>query len=228
VTDEFDRWHRYRNQYDDRKDDEMTRTETLRNGTVVSVENIVRVFRSADASQLARGTSWYADAHTIALGFDRNNVRRAAGILAAVSPRVKWNRNITIAARTYVEGFASGTLNGSCAKATAILKGAEPLDVLGGPKTRAFFGVIVDPTNPTDVVVDRHAFDIAAGMVTNDKTRAPIGKAKGYETIAALYRDAARILGMSPSQVQAVTWIVWRETESIEHETNVKELNQES
>ena len=125
--------------------------------------NIVRTYRKATDDQIGRGASWYADAHTFARALDPTNPRRAAGVLAALSPLMKWDRNMVLAARVYAEGFASGALGNSLRAADAIYAGADPLDVLKGKKVRAFFATINDPTGTDAVVIDRHAFDIAIG-----------------------------------------------------------------
>lgn len=178
-----------------------------------SVDNILSVYRRATADQVARGLSWYADAHTIALGLDTDNVGRAAGILAALSPRMPWARNITLAARVYTEHKASGTLGRSCAMADAIFNGADPDAILRGSKINAFWRTIADPTDPTAVVVDRHAVSVAIGRVSSDDDTKILTRKGVYEMYAEAYREAARIAGVAPSQMQAITWVVWREAE---------------
>jgi hypothetical protein len=66
------------------------------------------------------------------------------------------------------------------------------------------------------VVVDRHAFDIAVGRVTNNETRYALGRKGVYGSFAKAYVRAAKTIAretgmdVSASQVQAVTWTVWR------------------
>lgn len=132
-----------------------------------------------------------------------------------------------LASRAYVEGFASGTLRSNCGKADAILSGSPTFDVLSGPKVRAFAACIIDPTNGTDVVIDRHAFDIAAGRTTDDNTRNILGRKGMYEYVADLYVRAARKVGISPAQLQAVTWVVWRENHAAYRAANVRRINGE-
>jgi hypothetical protein len=189
----------------------------------MSAQNIVRVFRAANESQMARGMAWYADAHTFCVALDPDNVARAAGITAALSPRLDWERNMLLAARTYADGFASGCLKGNARKADAIYEGGEPLAILGGSKVRAFYGAILDPT-AGHVVIDRHAFDVALGRPTDDATRSILDRVGAYEYVADLYREAAAILGISATQVQAVTWTAWRETEAAYSAANLRAL----
>jgi hypothetical protein len=133
-----------------------------------------------------------------------------------------WGQNVNIAARAYADGYASGALFRNCAKADAIMAGAEPLEVLGGNKVCNFYKAIADPSDVTAVVIDRHAFDIAVGRITNDKSRAALDRKGVYDAFARAYERAARAiteetgLDVSPSQVQAVTWSVWRRLKGLD------------
>jgi hypothetical protein len=181
---------------------------------VPTVANVLKVYRSATDAQLAEGIRWYDDAHSLAVALDRDNVKRSAGVIAALSPMMPWGRNVALATRAYADGFASGCLKTSCAKADAILAGADPIDVVGkGDKVRNFYLNILNPSDPCGgVTVDRHAFDIAVGRVTDDATRGVISRKGVYDAFADVYREAARIAGIGSAQMQAVTWVVWRET----------------
>ena len=109
------------------------------------------------------------------------------------------------------------TLNANARKAFRILNGEDPEDVLGGPKVRAFYFTIVNPTDPRAVVVDRHAIDITFGTVLNSAARGlTLGRKGAYDAVSDLYRRAARIISAelgehwTPAQVQATTWTYWR------------------
>lgn len=177
---------------------------------------ILDVYRQATVAELEAGMAWYADAHALASRLNPADVSGAAGVIAALSPMMPWDRNMMLAARAYEDGTASGALYGNVAKANAILAGSNPLDVLGGDKVRNFYAAIADPTSKSAVCIDRHAFDIAVGRVTNNESRAALGRKGIYERFANAYRRAARVLSketgmdVTPSQVQAVTWLTWR------------------
>ena len=176
-----------------------------------TVENILTVYRSASAGQVKDGMNWYSEAHSLALVLDPTNPLRAAGIIAAFSPRVPWRRNVALAVQTYADGVAAPKCLGrSVAKAQAILDGKDVVDTLKGPKTVAFALTIADPTDPMAVVVDRHAMSVAIGRSATDEDQK--GLKRTYELFAACYREAARRAGIAPSQMQAITWVVWRET----------------
>lgn len=188
--------------------------------------NVTRVFRAATAQDVADGTEWYARARRLAVALDADNVERAAAVIALVSPLTPWDRNVWLAGEAYRlhaagedVGTLLPTLKGNARKVARVLHGEDPDAVVSGLKVRAFWRTIADPTDPRAVVVDRHAYDVAVGRVTDDATRgAGIGTPKRYEALAACYARAARILSREsgtvvlPSTVQAVTWVAWRRT----------------
>jgi hypothetical protein len=102
----------------------------------------------------------------------------------------------------------------------AIVDGEDPELVVGGPKVRAFWRAIVDPQDPYNVVVDRHAASIALGHVITrqDVWSGNLNRRGRYEHVARMYRTAAKIISgelgetWTPSDVQATTWIYWRRT----------------
>jgi len=191
-----------------------------------STRNITRVYRAATAEQVANGVEWYARARRIAVELDPQNVSRAAAVIALVSPLTPWGRNVWLAREAY-RMHAAGedvatelpTLKGNARKVAAVLGGADPALVVTGLKVRSFWLTIADPSHPDAVVVDRHAYDVAVGKVTNDEVRGKgIGTPTRYAALSAAYVRAARILSREtgttilPSQVQAVTWVAWRQT----------------
>lgn len=179
---------------------------------VPTTPNVLRVFKAATRQQRREGIGWYRHAHGVAASLD-SDVVRAAGVIAALSPRMSWARNVELAGRAYAEGKASGALGRSCAAADAILAGAHPVDVLHGPKVRAFFTLILDPADDHTVCVDRHAIDVAVGHKLVDTDRSvlfPLDRRGLYERFARCYRRAGKQLGVLPAQVQAVTWVTWR------------------
>lgn len=182
----------------------------------MTTRNITKVFRSAYVGPDTEGMGWYHDAHAFAVELCPTDVSKAAGVLAALSPRVSWVYNKKLAVRAFEAGKATGHLTMCTSKADAILNGASPLTVLTSPKVGNFYRCILDPMDPNAVVVDRHAFDIYQGKVTPD-TEKDVLKRKGvYNTIAHSYVCASKILSreagtlLLPSTVQAVTWCAWR------------------
>lgn len=169
--------------------------------TLTYSDNILAVYRRATPADIMEGMSWYQNAHLIAR--EAGNVAVGAGILSALSPRMPWSRNVALARQGFVAPLTGGALTRSIAAANAILGGANPLDILGGLKTRAFFDNILNPLTSDEITVDTHAIKIA-GL-----DRDSVGKGL-YRDIANGYREAADIVGIMPLEMQAVTWTVYR------------------
>lgn len=189
-----------------------------------SVSNILAVYNGATADNVRFGLQWYSIANNAALSMGGGrawHLNRNAGIIAALSPMNGWDNNIrkarevvSLRGRISVEkGQPNGIGIGSnVAKAIAIYRGADPLDILKGDKVTAFYRTIVDPTGDIDPVIDRHAFDIAVGEPTSDKRRGILSRKGVYAEFAHAYREAAKIAGIGSSQMQAITWVQWRES----------------
>lgn len=196
---------------------------------VPSVANILAVYNAATADDLREGLAWYQTAHNwcrVQAGSNRPHlVARNAGIVAALSPLNGWGNNkrkaaelISLRGRVAVEkGKPNGIgLGANVAKAVAIYNGADPLDILKGDKVRAFYATILDPQGDVSPVVDRHAFDIAVGERTDEKRRGILSRKGVYEQFANAYREAAKVAGIGAPQMQAVTWIAWRNIHGID------------
>ena len=186
--------------------------------------NVHAVWQGATLAQYAEGREWYLNAHAIARDLS-DDFRRASYVIAALSPRQAWHRNVSLARQAYALVLTSQspaearslilghlpTLGLQRRQVAALLAdGAEPDTVVKGTKTNAFARTIADPSNPDLVVIDRHALAIAYGarVETADLSLTD----KRYRAIAEAYREVAQSLGELPSTVQAVTWVAWRET----------------
>jgi hypothetical protein len=220
--------------------------------TRTMTRNIVRVFLSATPEEIADGMGWYERALTEAMSLAESQpggqylvgedweyaVEQAAAVLAVLSPRLSWPKNVELARLAYdrwanlqdhtltEDNLATLTfswpgLKANAAKAFRILAGETPDDVVSGPKVRAFWHTIVNPSDPRAVVVDRHAFDVAVNKVMTDETRGRFLGLKGtYDLVSKAYADAAREINklgiagrhVTPAGVQAVTWTIWRRT----------------
>lgn len=193
-------------------------------------QNIINHYNQATAEEKHHGHSWYADAHHLAKTVAKDtktSVHTMAGLISNYSPQTQWHTNLMTAAKVAKEkramgGAGSGVFATEQQKHAAhrLLEGEHYDHVLVGHKTRHFAHLIEhggnkDPGNPR-VVVDRHAYSVAAGARIPD---AAFGKVKlkskrGYEHVANAYHKASKELskqhGMEihPHQVQATTWLV--------------------
>jgi hypothetical protein len=201
-----------------------------------AVRHITATYWAASAAARAYGELWYKEAHALARELDPTNVERGAAVIAVLSPRVNWDLNVRLARLAYALHTSAGvvgqphpstpdemarqlrgTLRASGRKAARILNGEDPYKVVGGPKVTAFWHAIVDPNSP-DVVIDRHALDVATGQVNDDESRQLyLGRKGNYAKVARMYVHAARIISrklgrtVTPCELQAATWVAWRE-----------------
>lgn len=176
------------------------------------VENIKRTFALATDTEIANGTAWYPNARALAIDIADGNLEMGAGVIAALSPRMPWTRNVVLARQAFESGLTGGCLGANIVKANRIMAGEAPLDVLGGDKVRAFYSNIVDPLSDA-VTIDAHAFDIAMG-VKYGKDRPAIGKIV-FRELSEAYRAAAIDLGFMAPEIQAITWVAHRRIHNV-------------
>ena len=186
------------------------------NPMTATVDNILSTFDRATAAEIDAGKSWYLAANALAWEIDPMRPYNGAGVIAALSPRLRWDKNEAYARLAYsLKGYAITevanyipTLNNSRIKALRMVNGEHVSDVLGkGLKTNAFWDNILNPYTSEAVTVDKHAFDIANGVRTGYST---VITDKAYREIASLYREAAHIVGIAPLHMQAICWVQWR------------------
>lgn len=176
------------------------------------VRNILTVWSIATDKELAEGSRWYGEAHQTASMLADGDVRTGAGLLAALSPQTAWWLNVELACEAFESGDARRHTKDSCSKANRILAGIDPSEVLPMErKTGHFYRCILNPYDDEAVCIDRHAYDVAVGIPLGDWKRGLSAHGR-YKLVADCYREAARRLGELPSTVQAVTWVVWRNT----------------
>lgn len=186
---------------------------------------IVSTYLAATPEDIDAGLHWYQLAHneaellSIRYGV---TIEAAAGVIAAISPGSAWGRNVIDAGR-FIAAFVTQSelpnvgVYGSDGrkKAERILAGESPLDVLGGPKVRAFYADILNPLDTEAVTVDRHAKGLAYGYASKRKGFASddkLSSVKSWENeyLAWHYRVIARRYDLIPSQLQAITWVAWK------------------
>jgi hypothetical protein len=181
--------------------------------------NIIDVYNRATAEQIEAGMHWYDVAYEEARRISKGrSIKKAAGILSATSPRREWGQNIRITEKCFKNKGLIGGTGGDCMTATAnsanrIFNGEDPLVVLKGDKTRAFYQCIVN-VDTAPCCVDRHAIDIALAKVHTEENRPRLGK-KLYAEFAEAYDKAAAEIGIPVAKLQAITWLVWRAEKGI-------------
>lgn len=192
----------------------------------MSSQNIIAVYNLASVSDIQQGQSWYARALEFAGRLSAvydTEVTTIVGVIAALSPRNRWERNMQDA-ESMVKAYANGgtfedlmqlkvcTFSSGKSKAAAILSDevsdrAELLAILKGPKLQEFFNCILGDVD--DVCIDGHAYSIWIGDRITLANVPSIGK-KLRQSIKADYQTAAQSLGVKPHIVQAITWVTWK------------------
>jgi len=196
------------------------------------IDNIIKIYKLATPEEKRDGIVWYANAYSdcnrIAIDLSVP-VHIVTGVVAALSPNNKWDRNVTNA-RELIQAFVNGddmdsvkvsTYHTMKKKAWSILEDMPDHEgvivLLNGQKIVSFYRNIMGDDTCT---VDGHAKNIYYGErhgLTDDKTN--VGK-KEYKTISDAYVKAGkrvRVNGRSLKafEIQAITWVVWRRIHNI-------------
>jgi hypothetical protein len=183
--------------------------------------NILRVYHLASGEEIASGSQWYHAAHdeAVRLSSPTHSVRITAAVIAALSPGLRWERNVEAAERVIRGGttlYDDDELGGlgvrwydGVRKAERILAGRNPAIVLQGPKVRAFWHCIAQPDSTLAVCVDGHAYSIWAGQRLALDDIPPFNE-RMYTRISGDYAAVASHVGIRPCQIQAICWVAWR------------------
>ena len=197
----------------------------------MSKHNIRKMYKYALANlteqELDNAKHWYdeaqQEARTIAERLDMP-VYIVVGVMAALSPNNKWERNI-INAEELCKAFQDGqgmdsvkvsTYHKMKEKAWGILTEFGDYDrvveQLKGQKIVAFFRNIM---GEDDITIDGHARNIYYNErvgLTDAKTS--IGK-KEYVKLQKEYLTVAKEFDMLGRQMQAITWVAWKKKHNI-------------
>jgi len=192
------------------------------------VRNILKVYRRASTEDIANGYKWYDEAKTYASiisGLSGVKLNTVIGVMAALSPNNKWERNIADCERmcwAWVKGDDLSDFKVSCyntmkLKAWSILEDNltsddDILTRLNGQKIRSFYSNI---RGLDEVTIDGHALNIALGVrqgLTTDKTNM---SKKVYRQMQEVYVRAAKRVDIKPHVLQAITWTTWKRENKI-------------
>jgi len=197
-----------------------------------NTRHISGMLQLASQADILEGLYWYKRASDLAMlfiqAYEGLTMGQAVGVIAALSPNNKWERNC-IDAEAMIKTWHIGgdynaikvcTFNPNKKKAIDILSldmesvDAEAIpNILNGQKVVAFYRSIMGDKNA--VCVDGHAYAIFIGERI-PTTKTPSITPKLFETIQRAYQLVAKrsveLCGveLSPTQVQAVTWVTYR------------------
>ena len=171
------------------------------------VRKFAALYSSASEAQKAVGVAWYESAHETAQSLAIKHgipLFQSAGVLAALSPNNKWERN-KIDADLFIasphESTKVCTFLGQREKAALILQCETEEEVeyfLSGKKTIAFFQNILHCKTSDNVTVD--LWIMRAAELPEEKGSIH------YDAIRRIIRRLAKRAQISPLQYQAVIW----------------------
>lgn len=165
-------------------------------------------FRNATDSDLHAGMRWYKDAHLRAKRISKGlkvPLYKVVGVIASLSPRNKWDRNMKDAVALIRKGKKAkvATFNANKRKALLVLEASNEKQVrilLNGRKITSFYENILRPYKNSSVTVDVWAFR-SLGME-------PLNK--NYSLVEDAYKSTAKELGIKNHELQAIIWSVVR------------------
>jgi len=150
-----------------------------------------------DAVTEALNGGWYRESRRTARALARKHettLATAAGVIAALSPRIQWAANVNGADHVLGGGNTGPGFNRNVEKACRIRDGENPLAVLRGPKVTAFYRAIMGNKDAT--VVDVWMWR-AMGLEPGELP---------YETAAEVLRKCAEQVGLDVATFQALVW----------------------
>lgn len=185
-------------------------------------KNIVHVLNQANETDFIEGEKWYRDARLFCYEISRKydvSFRKVCAILAALSPRNKWQRN-KADCESLVKYLKQGGKMPQCATYSAMVNKAiklyhskvdstfTMLTILNGQKIKAFFLNIYD-FNSDCVTVDSWIQLISLGEYLAVDKRPSLSK-NDYRLIEESIKEIASTKGVKPPVMQAVLWISFK------------------
>ena len=187
-----------------------THNETMRRVFGVSLETVVRrilrVWDRASVSDVEAGARWYDEAGDLATSLGATVGREhAAVIIAHLSPRTTWARNVASAVMLVEKGERyPGAIEALYDRARASLDFEDPFESFG-PAARKTWSFAHNILGDREIVT----VDVWACRVA-DLDETALGRKGAYDAVEHAYRLAARRRGVDPATMQATTWIVAR------------------
>jgi hypothetical protein len=167
-------------------------------------KRIVRKFDKATPRDIEAGARWYDEARLLAIELSTEydyTVEQIASAIAALSPQLHWSANVAATEQLLANGTRKpGVLGRSFDNAKRAL--TDGFSAVTGQKTSIFARNITGDDEA--VTIDVWACRVAG---IDEKLLNRVGV---YATLAYAYQTAARRRGVSPSTMQATTWVVAR------------------
>jgi hypothetical protein len=180
-------------------------------------KNIEKNLAEATKEERAFGKTWYPAAHDLAARYAKHYhvpLDKVIGVFAALSPQKAWEDEMRIVDEFFQHpNERHGQTDDNMEKARRIMAGEKPDVVLTGKKpqyqkTKNFYHNISDPTSTQWVTIDGHAAAMSVGHTADNIGQ--VMQNTHYETFAAAMKQVAEAHHMLPHEVQAITWLHWR------------------
>lgn len=197
-------------------------------------QEISHKINEMSASEAIRAANWYFEANAFAqeLAVKYNTtIEIVSGVISAVSPRMPWLRNKSVAETILREMGNVASLSAidaatelklglstNITMAVKIARGANISETLTGIKRRSFYNNIVAPASDCDsVTVDTWMMNSYSNVTGKSKSealdfiraneKALKGTGVGYFLIADATRIVADEMNLKPHQIQAIYWV---------------------
>lgn len=181
----------------------------------------LRLYDACDPSMLQEAQDWYAEARAAAEALRAGtslSIEQTAGIIAVVSPRIQWTKNLTVAAQIvdeYSMGLEAhqsqaGAFQVNIEKAFRVASG--DMSAITGPKVRAFYANILgceeQVTIDSWITVAARGIKWRKGEMGGGKKLAPTRTERPI--IEAAIRAVAIARNTTPARAQAAVWCAVR------------------
>ena len=180
-----------------------------------AVNNLRKIAKQTSKLNWEHGKKWYRTAHLLAqsLTSDTVSLSCVCGVIAALSPQCSWPENIRAATELLQNGklgqnpkYAGYQANVD--KATRILHGENPLQVLGGQKVLAFYDNMLNYRTSMLVTIDTHAARAAFNkLVLDPREISWVFRVNGNEVLQKAYQTVAKEYKTTPHVLQASLWL---------------------
>lgn len=182
-------------------------------------DRLLSIYSVASGDVVEAGRLWYPGAENVIADLSREfslGRPRVAAIVAVLSPRQRWRKNIE-GARHILEGEAwrAPVFAGNRVKAEALLSGAPLEQIIGGDKVTSFWANLIG--SRTAVTIDVWAQRAALGRHHPHQP-----KDGRYARLVSIYRSAAETVGETPREFQAIVWNAIRP--AIEHDRDWRSI----
>lgn len=164
-------------------------------------KQIESVLTHSTPENYSEGKKWYPNAHQFCKKLSKKynvELKRVAGICAALSPLKSWPVNMKIT-EDFLQGKRNVHTKLQVKKAELILEGRDIELCLGGLKTINFYHNIVDPKDNKWATIDRHMI----WMFKETPSLTP----KKYNALKKAMVDYSNRKGWITPELQAVTWV---------------------